>query len=181
MKLKGFSDYSKDYFSILKKVDSTILKKILDKLKSYDKTTSGNVWIFGNGGSHATSSHIATDFTKNTKIKMQTISDADQITCFSNDYGFKNWISTALKRYSSKKDLVILVSSSGNSQNMINAAKFCKKNKIFLITFTGFDKKNMLNPYGDLSIWIDSKSYNFVELAHLQILTYLVDKIAKIY
>lgn len=46
---------------------------------------------------------------------------------------------------------------------------------------TGFNKKNKLNPYGNLSLWIDSKSYNFVELAHLQILTYLVDKIAKIY
>ena len=80
-----------------------------------------------------------------------------------------------------KKDLVILVSSSGNSQNMVNAAKYCKKNKIFLITLTGFDKKNKLNPYGNLSLWIDSKSYNFVELAHLQILTYIVDKTAKIY
>ena len=112
---------------------------------------------------------------------MSTISDADQITCFSNDYGYENWISTALKKYASKKDLVILVSSSGNSQNMINAAKFCKNNRIFLITLTGFNKKNKLNPYGNLSLWINSKSYNFVELAHLQILTYLVDKIAKIY
>jgi D-sedoheptulose 7-phosphate isomerase len=181
MKLNKFNDYLKDYFSILNKIDKIQLEKILKKLESYNKKHKGNIWIFGNGGSHATSSHIATDFTKNTKIKMSTISDANQITCFSNDYGYENWISTALKKYASKKDLVILVSSSGNSQNIINAAKFCKNNKVFLITLTGFNKKNKLNPYGNLSLWIDSKSYNFVELAHLQILTYLVDKIAKIY
>ena len=181
MRLRGFDHYLKDYLSILDGINKIHLEKILKKIKSYNKSNSGKIWIFGNGGSHATSSHIATDFTKNTKIKMLTISDADQITCFSNDYGYENWISTALKKYSSKKDLVILVSSSGNSQNMVNAAKYCKKNKIFLITLTGFDKKNKLNPYGNLSLWIDSKSYNFVELAHLQILTYIVDKTAKIY
>jgi D-sedoheptulose 7-phosphate isomerase len=112
---------------------------------------------------------------------MLTISDADQITCFSNDYGYENWISKALEKYLTKDDLVILISSSGNSQNMINAAKVCKNKKNFLITLTGFKKNNNLKPYGNLSIWVDSKSYNFVELAHLQIMTYLVDKLARIY
>tara|TARA_A100000164_G_C21923917_1_gene782082 strand:+ start:1636 stop:2181 length:546 start_codon:yes stop_codon:yes gene_type:complete len=181
MKLKNFNNYLNDYYNIIKKVDPITLNKIIIKLKNYNKKNKGKVWIFGNGGSHATSSHIATDFTKNTNIKMLTISDADQITCFSNDYGYENWISTALKKYLTKDDLVILISSSGNSQNMINAAKVCKNKKIFLITLTGFKKNNKLKPYGNLSIWIDSKSYNFVELAHLQIMTYLVDKLAKIY
>ena len=181
MKLKNFNNYLNDYYNITKNVDPITLNKIIVKLKNYNKKNKGKVWIFGNGGSHATSSHIATDFTKNTNIKMLTISDADQITCFSNDYGYENWISTALKKYLKKDDLVILISSSGNSQNMINAAKVCKNKKIFLITLTGFKKNNKLKPYGNLSIWIDSKSYNFVELAHLQIMTYLVDKLAKIY
>lgn len=181
METKNFDDYSSRYFKILSEIDKKKISQIINKLEHYNKKNAGKVWIFGNGGSHATSSHIATDFTKNTKIKMLTISDADQITCFSNDYGYENWISKTLEKYSEKKDIVILVSSSGNSNNMIKAAKFCKKNKLFLITLTGFDKKNKLYPYGDLSIWINSKSYNFVEVAHLQILAYAVDKIAKIY
>lgn len=181
MKINNFNNYINDYHNIIKKVDAITLEKIIIKLKKYNKKNKGKVWIFGNGGSHATSSHIATDFTKNTNIKMLTISDADQITCFSNDYGYENWISKALEKYLTKDDLVILISSSGNSQNMINAAKVCRNKKIFLITLTGFKRNNKLKPYGNLSVWIDSKSYNFVELAHLQILTYLVDKLAKIY
>ncbi len=181
MPTNNFDKYIKDYYNIIKQVDHSTLKKIINKLKTFNRKNSGKIWIFGNGGSHATSSHIATDFTKNTNIKMLTISDADQITCFSNDYGYENWISTALEKYLTKDDLVILISSSGNSQNMINAAKVCKNKNIFLITLTGFRKNNKLKPYGNLSIWIDSNSYNFVELAHLQIMTYLVDKLAKIY
>jgi phosphoheptose isomerase len=65
-----------------------------------------------------------------------------------------------------KGDLVILISSSGSSLNIINAAKYVvlKKNK--LITFSGFNKKNKLSSFGDINIWVDSKNYNVVETAH---------------
>ena len=79
---------------------------------------------------------------KNLNIKTQTFNETS-ITCLANDFGFSNWMKKALELNVDKKDLVILVSSSGNSTNHIKAADYCKKRKIFTISFTGF-KKNKL-------------------------------------
>jgi len=106
-----------------------------------------------------------------------TVSDADLITCFSNDYGYENYLYLYLKKFAKKNDLVILISSSGKSKNILKAAKFCKKNNLYLCTFSGFDKRNLLKNYGNLNIWVNSKKYNFVEVCHLQLLTYIVDKL----
>ena len=76
-----------------------------------------------------------------------------------------------------KEDLVILISSSGQSKNVINAAKFCKRNKIKLVTFTGFNKNNKLKKLGVLNFWVNSKKYNFVENIHQTWLLSIVDKI----
>ena len=70
---------------------------------------------------------------------------------YSNDFKFENWISRAIHKYGNKNDLIILISSSGESKNMIKAAKAEKKKKFLkIITFTGFKKKNSLNRIGDL-------------------------------
>ena len=74
---------------------------------------------------------------------------------------------------------MILVSSSGKSNNMIEAFKFAKKNKLKIITFTGFDKNNRLNKMSKINIWIDSQNYNFIENAHQVLLLLLVDWIKK--
>ena len=79
--------------------------------------------------------------TKNGKITTSSFGDGNLITCFSNDYGFENWIQNTIKYYSSKKDLVILLSASGTSRNIIKAAKYCNKNKINCASIYGFNKK----------------------------------------
>ena len=75
---------------------------------------------------------------------------------------------------------MILISSSGNSDNMIEAVKYAKKNKLRVITFTGFNKNNELSKMSKINIWIDSKIYNFVENSHQILLLLLVDWIKKI-
>ena len=67
--------------------------------------------------------------TKIGQIRTVNFNESDLITCFANDYGYENWVSKAIEFYSDKGDIVILISSSGESQNMINAAKFSKKKK----------------------------------------------------
>ena len=62
------------------------------------------------------------------------------ITCLSNDYGHENWMKSALELYCDKGDIVVLISTSGKSENILNAAKWCIKNKQILITFTGRKK-----------------------------------------
>ena len=77
-------------------------------------------------------------FVKTLKIKALSFDNSAHITCFANDYKFENWILETLKVYADKDDLIILLSASGNSKNIINAAKFCKNRKInffFIVWF----------------------------------------------
>ena len=78
------------------------------------------VIIAGNGGSAAMASHVAVDFTKAANIRAINFNEADLITCFANDYGYENWVGKALEAYADPGDLVILISSSGKSQNISN-------------------------------------------------------------
>ena len=83
----------------------------------------GKILIFGNGGSAAIASHVSVDLTKNAKIRTVNFNEADLITCFSNDYGYERWIEKAVDFYGDEGDLLIVISSSGRSQNMLNGIK----------------------------------------------------------
>ena len=75
-------------------------------------------------------SHVAVDFTKAAGIRAINFNEADLLTCFANDYGYENWVVKALEFYADEGDLVILVSSSGQSPNMLNGAKQAKEMKL---------------------------------------------------
>ena len=154
------------------------LKKTSEKIKNCNKKKNKVIFI-GNGGSAATSSHISVDLTKNAKIKSINFNEADLITCLSNDYGYEKLFLNALKLYASKGDIVIILSCSGESKNLINALKFCKKKNIFVITFTGIDNRNSLKKINEsgINFWINSKSYNIIETVHHALLLSIVDNI----
>ncbi len=126
----------------------------------------GKILIFGNGGSAAIASHVSVDLTKNAKIRTVNFNEADLITCFSNDYGYERWIEKAVDFYADPNDALVLISSSGKSKNMLNACKAAKRKKIKVISLTGHTKNNPLSKVADLSLWINSKAYNFVENTH---------------
>tara|TARA_B100000989_G_scaffold118173_1_gene86975 strand:- start:8376 stop:8903 length:528 start_codon:yes stop_codon:yes gene_type:complete len=174
--MEYFKNYFQKYNEILTDIEISNFIKLEKLLKNY-KNKKKRVFIFGNGGSSSISSHVATDLIKICKIKALNLSDHNLITCFANDYGFENWIMESVKSLVNKEDLVILISSSGQSKNVINAAKLCKINKIKLVTFTGFNKNNKLRKLGDLNFWVNSKKYNFVENIHQTWLLSIVDKI----
>ena len=88
------------------------------------------------------------------------------ITAFANDFGYENWLTKAIEYYGEQNDTLILISSSGQSSNIINAAKHANQNHINLITFTGFDIDNPLTMCGDINFWLNSKSYNIIEGIH---------------
>ena len=137
----------------------------------------GKVILIGNGGSSAIASHISVDLNKAVGIRSMNFNEYDLITCLSNDYGYENWVSKALGYYLEKNDLIIIISSSGNSKNLVNAAKFIKKKKNNLVTLTGFLKTNKLTKYSSLSLWVDSKAYNIIENTHQLWLTLVCDMI----
>ncbi|MDA9703750.1 SIS domain-containing protein [Candidatus Pelagibacter bacterium] len=172
-----------NYFNNLKKLisfeDEEIVKlqntkNILVETHKKKKKTL----IFGNGGSAAIASHFSVDLTKNAKIRCVNFNESDLLTCFSNDFGYEKWVEKAIEFYSDEGDSVILISASGNSPNMVNAAKNAKKNKINkIITLTGNDKNNKLSKLGDINFWVNSKAYNLIENTHQILLLSLVDLI----
>lgn len=123
--------------------------------------------------------HVAVDLTKVGGVRAITFNEVDLITCFANDYGFEQWIARALDFYADPGDVLILVSSSGRSPNMLNAAKKAREIGLGLVTFTGFASTNPLRSLGDLNFWVDSDSYNIVEMAHHVWLLAVVDCLAE--
>ena len=81
----------------------------------------------------------------------------------------------AIEYYSNENDLLITISSSGSSSNVINAAKRAKELKMSVITFSGFSRDNSLREQGDINFWVNSKAYNIVEMTHHIWLLAIVD------
>ena len=169
-----------DYFNLYRKFDyNDQLDKLIELKELWEKANSTNkkVIFCGNGGSAAMASHCAVDLTKNAGVKAINFNEADLITCFANDFGYEHWISNALKFYAEEGDILVLISSSGKSQNVINAAEYAKKNGIKIVTFSGFDNDNPLKSLGELNFWVDSHAYNIVEMTHHIWLLAIVDMI----
>ena len=162
------TSYLKDFSSLILPNDEITEKIIQIKKILLDiKKDNSKVMIFGNGGSAAIASHVSVDLTKNAGIRSANYNEADLITCFSNDYGYERWIEKTIEFYGESRDVLILISSSGKSPNMINACKAAKNKKISkIITLTGHEKNNPLSKLGDINLWIDSKAYNFIENTH---------------
>ncbi len=126
----------------------------------------GKVILAGNGGSSAIASHCAVDLTKQARIRSINFNEVDLVTCFANDYGYEHWVEKALEFYGDPDDVVILISSSGKSPNMVNAARHVLGSGMPLVTFTGFSEDNPLKKLGQLNFWVNSNAYNIVEMTH---------------
>jgi D-sedoheptulose 7-phosphate isomerase len=178
------SIFFKNYFQAIDQVVTSIDPKKLMEISELVKSVadqSRKIILVGNGGSAAMASHVAVDFTKAAKVRAINFNEADLITCFANDYGYDQWVVEALKAYADRGDLVLLISSSGQSGNIINGALQAKKMGMHLVTLSGFNTDNPLRKLGDIELWADSTQYNVVEMSHhiwlLAIVDYiLVDK-----
>lgn len=168
MDKRFINNYLQDFIDLLKPNDESIgeLVKVRNELLEVSNNNK-KVLIFGNGGSAAIASHVSVDLTKNAKIKCLNFNEASLITCFANDYGYERWVEKAIDFYGDKGDLLVVISSSGNSKNMINAVNAARNNNFkSVITFSGFSEDNSLKKLGDINLWVDNKSYNFVENIH---------------
>jgi len=173
-----FKEYKESINFVLSNISDNFLKQTI-KLIDQTKKNKGKVYIVGNGGSASIASHVSVDFAKVARVPSSTFNNSNLITCFANDYGYENWVVEAIKAYMTKKDMIILISSSGTSKNIVNAAKYCKRNNIQCITFSGFKKNNPLSKLGKINFHIESTQYNFIEMSHHIILVFLVDIFAK--
>ena len=115
------SSYLNDFSDLVKPDDKIILQ--LEKVANLLKTVNSDgkkTLIFGNGGSAAIASHFSVDLTKNAGLRCVNYNEADLITCFANDYGYAHWVEKAVDFYGDEGDVLIVISSSGSSENMLN-------------------------------------------------------------
>lgn len=181
--MKQNSMFFKSYFrkigQSIESIDSAELEEIASL--AFDLCRNAKkIIVIGNGGSAAMASHVSVDFTKVTGIRAINFNEADLITCFANDYGYERWIVEALNAYADPGDLVILISSSGRSANIVNGAVRAKEMGLKIVTLSGFDEGNPLRQLGDINLWADSKSYNAVEMTHHIWLLAIVDYIVEV-
>lgn len=166
-----FLDYKTEVFEGISQTSLTNLKKVVDIIEKKILSQS-NIFVCGNGGSAAIANHYICDFLKvlrtgtNLKPKFfSLVSNIETILAIGNDISYSEIFRYQLQSLSKKNDLVIFVSSSGNSPNIKKALNYCKKNKIITIGFCGFDggylKKNSTIP-----IYINNSNYGVVEDSH---------------
>jgi len=172
-----FEDYFRTVCEKTAQVEAGSLEAICRYLKEAGEKRR-KVIIAGNGGSAAISSHVSVDLTKNAGIRAINFNEYDLITCFANDYGYEKWLEKSVEYYAEPGDVIILISCSGASKNIINAARKAKEMGLTVITLSGFSKDNPLKKLGDLNLWVDCSEYNIVETVHQAWLLALSDKLA---
>jgi D-sedoheptulose 7-phosphate isomerase len=137
---------------------------------------AGNKIIFvGNGGSAAIASHMATDYSKNGDIRSLALNDSSMLTCLGNDLGYEQIFAKQIELHARPDDLVVAISSSGRSANILNAVKAARTAKCEVVTFSGFAPDNPLRSLGDINFYVASDRYGFVEIGHLTICHAILD------
>jgi D-sedoheptulose 7-phosphate isomerase len=130
----------------------------------------GKIVFIGNGGSAAIASHQAVDYWKNGGIPAIAFNDASLLTCLGNDYGFEHLFAVPIRRFAERGDMVIAISSSGKSANILNGAQAALAKGCRVITLSGYAPNNPLRRLGHLNFYVPSSSYGVVEISHLSIL-----------
>lgn len=132
--------------------------------------------FIGNGGSAGIAIHMTTDYLKNGNMITHSMHDPATLTCLANDFGYELVFSKQIEYVAQKGDILVAISSSGNSPNIINAVEKAKKNGCSIITLSGFEKSNKIFSAGEVNFYVHSMSYGMVESIHQMILQYIVDK-----
>ena len=131
--------------------------------------THNRIIILGNGGSNSVASHISQDYMKFHNKKVSILSDPSMITMLTNDFGYEFAYQKFLEYYVEKDTLVIIMSSGGESDNMLNCVQWCEDNKVSYGILTGFEPNNTMRMNSNAALWnyyIDSSSYGVVECVH---------------
>ena len=146
-------------------------------LFSEKKRKGSHIFFIGNGGSAAIASHMTADFMKNGGMNTYCLYDNAVMTCMGNDYGYEHVFSKPLDFLLREDDLLLAISSSGRSENILNAVNVAHKKKADVVTFTGFGEGNPVMCSGDVNVYVPCDKYGIVESIHNLMLQEIVDVI----
>lgn len=135
------------------------------------------VLLVGNGGSAAIVAHAMNDIMKASGIRAMVFDSQPLLTALANDCGYENAYREPVERWAEAGDLLIAVSSSGRSNNILLAAKAALTKDCTLVTFSGFTADNPLRDLGQINFYVPSKAYGFVESAHAILIHFITDTI----
>tara|TARA_Y100000741_G_scaffold289056_1_gene229058 strand:- start:57 stop:680 length:624 start_codon:yes stop_codon:yes gene_type:complete len=175
-KYSNIESFKTDYYENLKKsfeyIRTEDLKKIISLLDKAYKNKKSKIMVCGNGGSAALANHFACDHQKILNkigslkpFVLSLCSNSSLMTAISNDSNYKFVFSDQIKQIGNKSDILITISSSGKSINIINAINVAKRMSIKTISFTGFDGGKS-KKIADLNIHVKSLNYGIIESLH---------------
>ncbi|MEI8018944.1 MAG: SIS domain-containing protein [Schlesneria sp.] len=150
------------------------LNRAVEIIKSV-QASSGTQFFLGNGASAAFAEHMALDWTKNGGVRSQNPSSSVLLTALANDISFHDSFATYLDRYARKGDLVVTISSSGNSENIVRAIATARKMECEVITLSGLKPDNTSRKLGDVNFYVPARTYGIVECAHQALLHMMID------
>ena len=180
-----FTDFGKEILSGLEKTECTYDGKILTQEECMDifvekvrgtHDSNGMLFFCGNGASCTMAEHLSHDWFQNGKLNTYTCSETAHLTAISNDVSFEDVFSYRIDRIMGENDVLITISSSGNSPNIVKAILAAKKKGSFVVTLSGKNENNKSRQFGDLNIWVPLETYGQVETAHATILHELLDE-----
>lgn len=137
----------------------------------------GKVIFIGNGGSAAISSHMSIDFWKNGNIPSMCFNDGALLTCLGNDYGYEKVFEKPIEMFMNNEDVLIAISSSGRSQNILNGVRAARDIGCEAVTLSGFGEDNPLRRMGSHNFFVPADKYGFVEIVHQYICHWILDSI----
>jgi len=139
----------------------------------------GEVHLVGNGGSAAIVAHAQNDFVKAAHTRARVHQDIPLQSALSNDCGYEVAWAKSLNMLMRTGDVLIAVSSAGESASIINAVAAARKKHAMVITLSGFEPTNRLRQLGDLNFYVPSDEYGHVELTHAALLHHITDEVAR--
>lgn len=135
------------------------------------------IYFIGNGASASMASHFAADLAKNAHLHTQVFSDLSLITAISNDMGYHMVFAEPLRRRAHNGDMLVAISSSGQSKNILLACETARKRGLTVVTLSAMSPDNPLRTMGDLNIYVPAKTYGLAETCHSVILHHWMDMI----
>jgi D-sedoheptulose 7-phosphate isomerase len=133
------------------------------------------IMFVGNGGSAGIASHLAIDYSKNGNLRSMAFNDPSALTCLGNDHGYENIFAKQIEFHGRAGDLLIAISSSGRSPNILAAVKAARARGCRVVTYSGFTEDNDLRRLGDINFFVRSREYGFVEVSHLALCHAVLD------
>jgi D-sedoheptulose 7-phosphate isomerase len=168
---------SAEYFFNAKKIQPDLFYENIFETLNLIRASGKRVYFFGNGASSAFANHMALDFSKNGRVLSKSLSDSSMITALANDFSFEVIFTEYLKINNVEKDdLIITISSSGNSPNIINLLEYCCANNIKTLSLSGLKPDNLSIIKSHYAFYVPMKTYGIVECIHQIFLHLILDQ-----